>query len=111
MKTKVTYSYWRSIKRAPKYGGEYIVVWRIQDGGYPMTTMMVYDAIEKTWTDPQNPNGGDQTDDILLWTHMPKAPRGIPKKIWQPDPKFNLPESEIPNFVSHMRGINDLLKG
>lgn len=73
---------WKNIKRPPKYGGEYQVVWNLMDGDHPVVTVMNYCAIEKIWTDPHVNSNKDITHELLLWTHLLKPPR-IPKVIWK----------------------------
>lgn len=107
-KKKATALYWRSIKRSPKWGDEYLVVYVLDDGGYPLTTMMDFDAKEKKWTDPKGVPDADMTDKILLWSPLPKAPRGIPKKLWQPDPVFNSPMSRFHKFIMQTVNMDEL---
>ncbi len=67
---------WISVKIKPKKGGEYIVTYDLKDGGYPLTTLMLFDGIKKIWTDPQGTGKEEKT--VLYWTHLPKPPKNIP---------------------------------
>lgn len=68
-------------KRKPLKGGEYNIVWNIDDNKYPVTTSADYDSINKKWSDIKNYNT-DITNQVLYWSNIPKAPKNIPKSIW-----------------------------
>jgi len=70
-------------KRQPKLGDEYNVVWNLDDGEYPTSTTMEWDAIKKRWIDVAGGLRADKTDQILYWSQIPKPPKGINKKIWK----------------------------
>ncbi len=74
---------WISNKRKPKKGGEYNVVWILDDGGYPTTTTMEYNMNAPGWTDPFCDNIQIDDSKILFWAHLPKPPKGIKKSIYQ----------------------------
>lgn len=69
-------------KRKPKLGDEYLVVWNLQDGHYPVISCMDWDAIEKKWTDPRC-NNRERDEEILYWARLPKPPKGIDKSIYK----------------------------
>jgi len=75
---------WKSSKRKPKLGGEYNVVWVLDDGGYPVSTTLEYCSIKKQWTDVIS-NSKSIVDDnkVLFWDYIPKPPRGIKKELYQ----------------------------
>lgn len=70
-------------KRKPRKGGEYIVVWILDDNHYPVTTCMDYYAIEKVWVDRCNELRINHNK-ILYWKRLDKPPKGIPKAIYNP---------------------------
>lgn len=72
-------------KIQPKKGNEYLVVWVLDDGDYPVTTCMDYDAIKKIWVD--RVTGADKTKEILYWRDMPKPPKGIKKHLYANESK------------------------
>lgn len=45
---------WNPMDSPPRLGGEYLVIWNLQDGGEPCTASMDYDAKENKWIDPRN---------------------------------------------------------
>lgn len=69
-------------KRKPTKGDEYLTVWNLNDGQYPVTSSMDWDATTRTWTDPRS-NNLERDEEILFWAKMPKAPKGIDKSIWK----------------------------
>ena len=68
-------------KRKPTKGDEYLVVWNLKDGDYPVVSSMDWDSYDKKWTDPRS-NNLERDEEILMWASMPKAPKGINKSIW-----------------------------
>lgn len=72
---------WVSVENPPELGGEYNVVWNLEDNEYPTVTTMEYDKIKNTWTDIMG--AGLTTDKVLYWTELPKPPKNIPKNIFE----------------------------
>ncbi len=66
---------WIKHGRKPKLGGEYLVVWELQDGGKPVTASMDYNSQTKQWTDPRNGEAVILDKHILYWAHLPKTPK------------------------------------
>lgn len=69
-------------KIKPPTGGEYNVVWKLDDGKYPVTSSMDWDAIKKVWTDPRC-NDYERYDEVLYWKELPEPPKFIDEKIWK----------------------------
>lgn len=69
-------------KIKPPIGGEYNVVWKLDDGQYPVTSSMDWDAIKKVWTDPRC-NDCEVHNDVLYWKELPEPPKFIDEKIWK----------------------------
>jgi uncharacterized protein YeeX (DUF496 family) len=69
-------------KLKPKKGGEYQVVWNLDDNQYPVTTCMDWNSIKKVWTDPKCDNMVRTDDEILYWKELDKPPRGIKKSVY-----------------------------
>lgn len=69
-------------KIKPPTGGEYNVVWKLDDGKYPVTSSMDWDAIKKVWTDPRC-NDCERYDEVLYWKELPEPPKFIDEKIWK----------------------------
>lgn len=72
-------------KRKPRKGGEYNVVWNLNDNGYPVATSMDYNPLKKRWKDRVCDNKEISNKDILYWQNLPKPPKGIKKSIWYID--------------------------
>ena len=66
----------------PELGGEYNVVWVLDDNEYPVAASMDYDSKTKRWTDPRA-DGKDVTDSVIYWQELPEPPVGIPAKVWK----------------------------
>lgn len=82
MKTPTNPVKWIENKvRRPKLGGEYLVVWNLNDNQYPLTASMDFDGLKKVWTDPRSDNR-ERDEEILYWANLPKPPKGIKKSIW-----------------------------
>jgi hypothetical protein len=69
-------------KRKPRLGGEYLVVWNLNDNKYPVTAFMSWDGRLKRWEDPLC-NDKVRIDEILYWAHLPRPPKGISKLIYK----------------------------
>lgn len=69
-------------KRKPKKGDEYLAVWNLNDGHYPVTTSLDWDAIKKEWTDPRSDNRKKDDDVVLFWARLPRPPKGIKRSVY-----------------------------
>jgi len=72
--------------KQPEFGGEYQVVWNIEDNEYPVVTCMDWDSIEKVWTDPRGVEGSSMNDVVLYWKNLDEPPTDIPKVVWYEEP-------------------------
>jgi len=64
---------WVSVNTPPNVGGEYNVVWDLEDDGEPVTSTMEYDAINKIWVDTRGANTECKT--VLLYQPLPHPPK------------------------------------
>lgn len=83
-KMYINFKWIDNTKRKPKKGDEYLVVWNLKDGYYPVTSSMDWDAIKKVWTDPRC-HDKERDEQILFWAEQPKPPRGIKKHVYDND--------------------------
>lgn len=74
---------WKSLKEKPEFGDEYLVVWKLDDGEYPVVTSMDYDKIKDIWTDPRSNDTAIHPSSLIFWTNLPEAPKNIPKEVWE----------------------------
>ena len=68
---------YNSMSTPPKLGGEYLVIWDLQDGGEPCVASMDYDAQQNKWSDPRSLVYGESVTDekeFLAWSEMPAVP-------------------------------------
>lgn len=64
---------WVSVNVEPEFGGEYNVVWDLEDGEPHVVTTMDFDKINKKWIDVIG-YGVDKTSKVLLWQPLPQPP-------------------------------------
>ncbi len=57
----------------PDIGGEYNVVWDLEDGQEPVVSTMEYDAIKKKWIDTRSWEG-QICETVLSWMPLPNKP-------------------------------------
>ncbi len=69
--------YWMNAKKTlPKFGGEYLVVYDLDDGCKPLPTLMDFDYHKQKFFDVI---GANIEKDVLYWAHLPSPPKRIPK--------------------------------
>jgi hypothetical protein len=79
---------WISVEdRLPEFGGEYNVVWNLDDNDYPVSSTMEWCSINKIWTDERT-GSTDVSSQILFWQEIAEPPKNIPKSIWFEIPKI-----------------------
>ncbi len=74
---------WKKLTENPEFGDEYLVVWKLDDGEYPVVTSMDYDKIKDVWTDPRSHDCPIHKDSLLFWGELPEAPKDIPKELFE----------------------------
>lgn len=72
---------WMKVETPPKLGGEYQVVWNLDDNEYPLVTCMDYDMKSNIWIDPRSTDS-PKNDCVLFWKELDPPPVNIPKELW-----------------------------
>lgn len=65
-------SKWIDVSIEPEFGGEYNVVYDLEDGGELVVSTMDYDKITKQWMDTRGANNPIHT--VKLWKKLPDKP-------------------------------------
>jgi hypothetical protein len=63
---------WTSVETEPEFGGEYNVLYDLQDGQEPLVSTMEFDGIKKKWYDTRGAN--IDCDTVLKWKPLPTPP-------------------------------------
>lgn len=66
---------WISAEQEPEFGGEYNVLYDLEDGESPLVTTMDYDKINKLWMDTRGANIPIHT--VLFWKPLPEPPKNF----------------------------------
>jgi len=75
-----TITWIKTSEKLPEFGGEYLVVWDLQDNERPLTTCMDFDWEEKKFLDMMGAGTKHDETTILYWAEMPSPPKRISKK-------------------------------
>jgi len=76
---------WKRLTKSckPTIGGDYLVVWVLDDGQYPVTEQMEYSWMQDKWTDKRSERETVVSKDkILFWDYLPKPPKNINPALW-----------------------------